>query len=67
MSLKQIQDKINKRFKNRQKRKLYNICLSPAKAKEDVDFVSYIFDGKQRTIKNRPPSQKHFKQARNYV
>ena len=66
-TLSTVQKHINERMKKRRPKKMLHICLSPKKAREDVDFIGYLFENKKISITKRAYSQKNNRQAKNHL
>lgn len=58
MSLASIQRKHNLAMMKKSSHKMLQICLSPKKAKEDVDLMGYLYAGKLNVIKTHVRSKK---------
>lgn len=53
-----VQKNYEKRMRKRKNRKMFAICLSPKKAREDVDFINYLYAGKLSVLKTHIRSKK---------
>lgn len=67
VNLATLQKRMNERMKKRRPKKMLHICLSPKKAKEDTDFIGYLFEVKRVSITKRPYSKKNNRQAKNHL